>query len=62
MDDEAAGAVLTAARDEDSRVDAERRQLRRLPLVDVELPLVATERFGRAEVAGLAEMLHPGAA
>ncbi len=62
VDDEAAGAVLTAARDEDSRVDAERRQLRRLPLVDVELPLVATERFGRAEVAGLAEMLHPGAA
>ncbi|MFL5797503.1 MAG: ArsA-related P-loop ATPase [Actinomycetota bacterium] len=59
--DQAAGWVLTAARDEDARVDAERRQLRRLPVVDVELPLVATERFGRAEVMSLAELL-PGAA
>ena len=57
VDEETAQAVLRAAREEDVRVEAERRQLRRLPVLDVELPMVASERFGRNEVAGLAELL-----
>jgi anion-transporting ArsA/GET3 family ATPase len=55
--EEAAGAVLTAAREEDARVEAERRHLGRLPVVDAELPLVASERFGRTEVTRLAELV-----
>jgi anion-transporting ArsA/GET3 family ATPase len=53
-----AGALRTAAREEETRFEAERRQLRRLPRPpDAELPLLATPSFGRPEVERLAEGL-----
>jgi anion-transporting ArsA/GET3 family ATPase len=55
---EDADAVLEAAREEEARTEAERRQLRKLARrPDVELPLLATSSFGRAEVELLAESL-----
>jgi hypothetical protein len=55
-DEDAAGALLAAAKEEEGRTEAERRQLRRLrsPSVDAELPLLATASFGRDEVERLA--------
>src|SRR5262249_2760098 len=52
-----AGVLLEAARDEEARAEAERRQLRRLTGASrpaVALPLLATPTFGRAEVERLA--------
>jgi anion-transporting ArsA/GET3 family ATPase len=60
LDDEAAGQLLTAAREEEARFEAERRQLRRLTGAarpEAELPLLATESFGRPEVEHLAGCL-----
>ena len=56
---DAAGEVLRLARDEDARVRAEARFLGRLAAHGpvVRLPLLATERFGRAEVEALAAVL-----
>jgi len=64
VSDEQAGALLTAAREEEARAEAERRQLRRLPArPGAELPLLARPTFGRAEVERLADSLAaaPGA-
>jgi hypothetical protein len=59
IDAEAAATLLAAAREEEGRHEAERRQLRRLkaPGVDAELPLLATASFGRNEVEHLAAEL-----
>ncbi len=56
--DQDPGPLLTAAREEEARFEAERRQLRRLPRPpDAELPLLATPSFGRPEVERLAAAL-----
>jgi anion-transporting ArsA/GET3 family ATPase len=59
IDEEAAGRLLVAAKEEEGRTEAERRQLRRLRSagVDAELPLLATASFGRHEVERLADEL-----
>jgi anion-transporting ArsA/GET3 family ATPase len=56
---ESADELLRLARDEDARVRAEGRFVRRLGsrVPVVRLPLLATERFGRAEVDTLATVL-----
>jgi anion-transporting ArsA/GET3 family ATPase len=60
-----AEAILTAAREEEARAEAERRLLKRLAgdgaPASVELPMLATESFGRAEVERLAAALGPEA-
>jgi hypothetical protein len=56
--DDETGPLLTAAREEEARFEAERRQLRRLHRPpDAELPLLPTPSFGRPEVERLADAL-----
>lgn len=60
-----AEALLRAAREEEARSEAERRQLKALAAAGtpaaVELPLLATRAFGRDEVERLAAALADGA-